>query len=106
MEEIVLAEKSIELIRKDFDLPDGELITEDPWGQLFDQLKPIIKGMLDSDFSQLLNTLYRIDVPENQVKGILETADPAKLSEEITNAIIARQKQKVILRAKYSSENQ
>ncbi|MEO9474940.1 MAG: hypothetical protein ABJG41_05385 [Cyclobacteriaceae bacterium] len=106
MEEIVLAEKSIELIRKDFDLPDGALIAEDPWGQLFDQLKPIIKRMLDGDFNQLLIILYRIDVPENQVKEILEMANPSDLSDEITNAIIARQKQKVILRSKYSSENQ
>ena len=105
MEEIVLAEKSVELIRKDFDLPESQLTAENPWGQLFDQLKPIVKGMLDVDFSQLLNTLYRIDVPENQVKEILEMADPSELSDEITRAIIARQKQKVILRSKYSSEN-
>jgi hypothetical protein len=98
------AEKSYQLIRKDFEIGDDfDASIDNPFDQLLSRLTQIIKHLLDQDFSQLLIILYRIDVPESKVKRMLEISPPEELASDIAQAIIERQLQKVELRMKYHS---
>lgn len=96
-----LAEESYLLIRKDFEIEADVLASDDPFDLLFDMLDKSVKQMLDQDFNNLLNVLYRIDVAETKVKEILNQTEPDLISKELTQLIIDRQKQKAIYRAIY-----
>ncbi|MFY0687029.1 MAG: hypothetical protein JXQ90_07690 [Cyclobacteriaceae bacterium] len=103
MDENDLIVRSYELIKQDFNLEEDFDYTED---QSFDRLHAwlarIVNYLLEKDFARLMNALYRIDVPETKVKHILTLSDPDNLASALTTAIIEREKQKVVLRKKYS----
>ncbi|MFY0599105.1 MAG: hypothetical protein JXR03_05505 [Cyclobacteriaceae bacterium] len=98
MNESELALKSCELVGKDFEI---EISEDTSFEKLFSELNRVVKYKLDHDFSGLINVLYRIDIQENKLKEILERSNPTQISSLLTQAIIERQKQKVISRAKY-----
>jgi hypothetical protein len=58
-----------------------------------------IRILLDRDFNQLMNILYRIDVSEEKVKKAFAADDPAF---SIAGLIIERELKKVESRSKYS----
>ena len=103
MDEFTLAKHSLQLAKKDLGLEDNINLegTEDPFERLIEFLEKRIKYMLNSDFSGLLNALYRIDIPENQVRDLLEFTEPQSLAKALTLAILEREKQKVITRQQY-----
>ena len=103
MDEITLAQESLQLVRKDLGLTEELPLdqVDDPFERLLDFLEKRIKYMLDVDFAGLLNALYRIDLPEERVKALLELTPPQQLAHEIAKAIIERQKEKVITRRLY-----
>lgn len=74
---------------------------EDAYERLFALLQKRIDELLDRDMERLMNALYRIDVPEKQVKEILHWAKPEEISAALTKAILDREKQKVITRRQY-----
>ncbi len=105
MNEIKLATDSYELIRRDFGLT-SEIEFEDEknaFKRLEEYLTEQINDMLDHDFNQLLNALYRIDIAEVQVKKLLHESQPKELGLNLARAIIEREKQKVITREQYRS---
>ena|SRR3990172_221275 len=60
-----------------------------------------IKEMMDNKFSQLLNTLYLIDVDEEKVKELFTVKSGESIPERLAELIIERQLQKYYLRQKY-----
>lgn len=105
MDEIQLAISSYKLIQKDLGISDPiSLINEkQPFDELHKFLSVRVQYLLDRDFGQLLNSLYRIDIPEQQVKRIINEAEPEKIASLLAEAIINREILKVKTRLKYSS---
>jgi len=63
-------------------------------------LQDTIFTLIQEKFSDYLNLLYIIDVPEHKVKD-LNGDDPLKLSEDVSLLILIREWQKVWFRNKY-----
>lgn len=103
MNEVTLVKESYQLILKDFGLEDDKEIkeVEMAFDWLEDFLVRQVNYLLDHDFNHLLNALYRIDISENQVKNLLELSSSEEIALNIARAIIEREKQKVITRARY-----
>ncbi|GAB4245908.1 MAG: hypothetical protein Tsb0034_24610 [Ekhidna sp.] len=105
MDEVTLAKESYQLVRKDLGLE--EEIQFEGFDNAFDRLLIFltkqINELLDHDFNRLLNALYRIDIPENQVKCLLESTPPNEIAAALAAAVIEREKQKVLTRLKYRS---
>ncbi|SNS01214.1 hypothetical protein SAMN06295967_10237 [Belliella buryatensis] len=91
---------TFQLIKKDFSLETTESIEAEE--ALLQFLKPIVHQMLNRDFERLLQVCYRIDLGENRLKQILHETDPELMVDELSVAIIKRQKQKIEIRRKYS----
>lgn len=64
-------------------------------------LHETVYKLLQEKFTEYLNLLYIIDVPEKQVKA-LNGDDTLKLSEDVAFLILRREWQKVWYKAKYS----
>ncbi|SDS56754.1 hypothetical protein [Winogradskyella sediminis] len=60
-----------------------------------------IFNLINSKFSDYLNLLYIVDVPEAKIKA-LDGSDVIKLSEDVTFIILQREWQKVWYKSKYS----
>jgi len=106
MDEITLARESLQLVRKDLGLEEDmslEGIT-DPFDRLHGWLEKRISYLLDHDFPTLLNALYRIDIPEEQLKQILALSSPTALASALTTAILHREMQKVETRRIYKGQ--
>lgn len=63
-------------------------------------LHETVYQLIQEKFTEYLNLLYIIDVPEQQVKA-LDGADTLKLSEDVTFLILKREWQKVWFRYNY-----
>ena len=63
-------------------------------------LHETVHKLIQEKFSDYLNLLYIIDVPERKVKQ-LETGDMVKLSEQVTFLILLREWQKVWYKDQY-----
>ena len=85
------------LIIKDFQMEDPGLVLSN-LEKLRDWLTREISILMDRDFQQLLNILYRIDVREEKVKQAFASQNPAY---EIAGLIIGRELEKVKTREKY-----
>jgi hypothetical protein len=103
MNEFKLARESLQLVQKDLGLEDNILFEgqSDPFERLLEYLEKAIKFKLDNDFAGLLNAMYRIDIPEDQLKALLSMTKPEEMSNAIAQAIIEREKQKVLTRQQY-----
>lgn len=64
-------------------------------------LHETIYRLIQEKFTEYLNVLYIIDVPESQVKS-LEGDDTVKLAEDVSFLILKREWQKVWYKNKYS----
>lgn len=95
--------KLIKQINKDFLLANIDLDFHEE--VLPSSLKLILHEtvykLIQEKFTEYLNLLYIIDVPEKQVKA-LSGEDTLKLSEEVSFLILKREWQKVWFRNKYS----
>ena len=63
-------------------------------------LHETVHKLIQEKFTDYLNLLYIIDVPERKVKQ-LETEDMVKLSEQVTYLMLLREWQKVWYRSQY-----
>lgn len=97
-----VADTAVQLIKNDLltqhDFDESGEIT---FNRLLDWLTSEVKYLLDRDFAQLLNALYRIDLPEKEVSTILEKGDPALVARNLAEAILKRELQKAETRLKY-----
>ena len=103
MSEELLVNTSLDLIRKDFGLKESfTLKTVDYREEILKELEHIVQYLLDNDFEKLLNTMYRIDLPEIKVKKVLSTENPENLSRVVSVMILDRELEKARTRIEYS----
>ena len=101
--EKLLYEKLVAQLKKDFDLANLSLDFKeniDPL-DLKIMLHEKIYYLILEKFSEYLNLLYVIDVPESAFKDI-RVSDVVEVSEQVSFLILKREWQKVWLREKYS----
>lgn len=103
-----LLEKVVAQIQKDFNWFNLEvLFTNNPdisaYQELFHQILPYVDELLNDDYPKLLAMLYRIDLDEDFLNRKLKEAEQVDTDEVITDLIIKRELQKVIIREIYSS---
>lgn len=103
MDEVTLVRESYHLVRKDFGLEvDMEFENEkNGFGRLEDFLTKQVNYLLDHDLNRLLNALYRIDIPEETTKELLQSSQQGEIARNLARAIIEREKQKVLIRQRY-----
>lgn len=70
--------------------------------ELFMQIHPFISKMLDNNYQKLLQILYRIDVNEKHISDAVQIHSGVELSKIITDLIIKRELQKVVIRNYYN----
>ncbi len=98
-----LYEKLLVQLQKDFLLAnvDLELDAEVSPSRLKLVLHETVYKLIQEKFTEYLNVLYIIDVPETAVKA-LDGTDLVKLSEEVAFLILKREWQKVWFKHKYA----
>ncbi|SHJ57509.1 hypothetical protein [Pseudozobellia thermophila] len=102
-EEASLYEKLVSQIRKDFglaniyiDLPEGILPKA-----LVGLLREKIYYLIMERFSEYLNLLYVVDIPEREFRKI-QVTDVVEVAEQVVFLLLNREMQKVWLKQKYS----
>lgn len=103
MKDVTLAEMSFQLIRKDLGITESPDLhhSEDPIHELYQFLTRQIQYLLDHDFAHLINSLYRIDLPEGKVEKILKFSEPDKIASNLAKSVIERENQKIKTRMRY-----
>lgn len=102
-----LIEKVVNQIQKDFEWFSFNIIFSNnpnisPYQELFQQILPLVDEMLNEDYPKLLSILYRIDIDEEFINRKLKEISNADTDEVITDLIIKRELQKVIIKEIYS----
>ena len=104
-----LLEKVVEQVKKDFNWFNFEITFTgnaiSPYQELFDQILPLIDELLNDDYPKLMAMLYRIDIDEEFLNKRLKENATADTHEIITDLIIKRELQKIVIRQIYSSSN-
>jgi len=104
-----LIQKVVEQVKKDFNWFSFKIIftnnAESPYQELYNQILPLIDELLNDDYSKLMAMLYRIDLDEEFLNRKLKENAQADTSEIITDLIIKRELQKVIIKELYNSSN-
>lgn len=72
-----------------------------PYQELFQEVLPIIDKLLNENYPKLLAILYRIDIEEDFLNRKLKENQLADTDEVITDLILKRVLQKVIIREMY-----
>jgi hypothetical protein len=102
-----LLEKVVEQLKKDFNWFSFEITfkgdQESPYQELYNQILPLIDELLNDDYPKLMAMLYRIDLDEEFLNRKLKENSQADTDEVITDLILKRELQKVIIRDMYSS---
>ncbi len=104
VEEKVLFSKLVRQLQKDFVLANISFDIMEGIGA--DELKNLLREkvywLLMERFSEYLNLLYIVDVPESLFKELIVT-DAVEVSEQVSFLILKREFQKICLKEKYSS---
>jgi hypothetical protein len=102
-----LLEKVVEQIKKDFNWFNFEITftnkEESAYLELFHQILPLVDELLNDNYPKLLAMLYRIDIDEDFLNKRLKESEQVDTDEVITDLIIKRELQKVIIREIYNS---
>lgn len=92
-------------IIKDFDMFGLEVKFSgnayNAYEELFEQIEPHINKLITHNQSKFMGILYRIDVSDVQVKKAIDANASESFSEIITDLIIKRELQKVVIRRHY-----
>lgn len=67
----------------------------------FQKLKEAINQLLVNNFDRLVSVLYRLDVSEKKLKGLLQQHPDTDAAEIIANLIVERQQQKIKTREQF-----
>jgi hypothetical protein len=99
-----LLETLIVQVNKDFQLANHplDLSLQATPEQIIQAVNKKVSDLLQYQFTEYLNLLYIVDVPEAQVKSI-NANDMVEISEQVTFLIIKRIWQKIYLRKHYSN---
>ncbi len=90
-------------VQKDFSLEameisDSEVATLD---EIYTNVYPEVMNFIKFDFNALMRLLYRIDISESSVKKQMDLM-PDDTAQAISNLIVKREIQKVVLRKQFS----
>ena len=92
-------------IIKDFDMFGMEIKFSgnayNAYQELFEQIEPHINKLIHTNQSKFMSVLYRIDVSELQIKKAVNENTSEPFSDIITDLIIKRELQKVVIRNHY-----
>lgn len=106
---VALLEDVVAQINKDFRLQGFDVEFsgkgETAYQELTDQLKPVIEYMLEHQSDTFWNLIYGIDLNERKVKDILfGTQEEPDAIGQLTDLILKRELQKVVIRYHYSGK--
>lgn len=82
-----------------------ELPEKTPMEELREKISAHINRMIQNNFEQLVNLLYRIDVSETKIKALLQMQQDVNAGDIITELIIERQLQKIKSRQDFKPNN-
>jgi len=104
-----LLEEVVKQVNKDFRLQGFDVEFsgkgETAYSELTHQLKPVIEYMLENQAEKFWNLIYGIDLSETKVRRILFGSDEEiDAIQELTNLILKRELQKVVIRLHYSGK--
>ena len=95
-------------IQKDFEWYNIKIefkgIDKTPYEELFEQIFPHIDRMIVEEYEKLQNIMYKIDLEEEKVNRYLRENPMADTSELITDLILKRELQKVVIRKMFSRQ--
>jgi hypothetical protein len=93
-------------IIKDFDMFGMEIKFSgnqyNAYEELFEQIEPYIGHLISSNQQKFMGIIYRIDLSDEQIKKAVNENASESFSEIITDLIIKRELQKVVIRRHYS----
>lgn len=69
--------------------------------ELFEQIQPHIEKLIQTNRQKFMGILYRIDVSEEQIKKAVDQNATESFSEIITDLVIKRELQKIVIRRQY-----
>jgi hypothetical protein len=95
-----LAEETFALVTQELALP--ELREEFDEEKALEVITKALRQLLDKNLERLLQICYRVDLSENTLKKILSESPPEQLASDLALALWERQKQKIVLRRRYS----
>jgi N-acetylglucosamine kinase-like BadF-type ATPase len=73
--------------------------------EIQEKLSAHINRLVQNNFEQLINLLYRIDVSETKIKSLLQIEPGTNAGDIIANLIIERQLQKIKSRQQFKTNN-
>lgn len=92
-------------IIKDFDMFGMEIKFSgnayNAYEELFEQIEPHMNQLINSNQSKFMGILYRIDLSDVQIKKAVEENKSESFSAIVTDLIIKRELQKVVIRDHY-----
>ncbi|MHB8259545.1 MAG: hypothetical protein ACYDCN_01255 [Bacteroidia bacterium] len=101
--------QTVEQIKKDFSFFDITILFEESnqnaYIQLCEQILPWLKQLIKSDYQKLYALLYRVDISESQINSELKHNADKPFEDIITDLIIKRCLQKVVLRKLFSTHD-
>lgn len=95
-----LAEETFALVTQELALP--KLREEFDEQKAVGLLTQAVRQLLDQNLKRFLQICYRVDLSENTLKKILAESPPEQLASDLAQALWDRQKQKIVLRRRYS----
>ncbi len=103
----VIKETANQII-KDFDMFGIEIKFSgnayNAYDELFEQIEPHINKLISSNQQKFMGILYRIDLSDEQIKKALKENTSESFSEILSDLIIKRELQKVVIRNHYKSK--
>ena len=91
----------IETLNKDLDAGLAENISDEG---LYQQLFLFIENLINNNFFQLVFLLYKVDVSEQKLTGILRDCQGVNAAKVITDLVIERELQKIESRKAFKSD--
>ncbi|MBA3705610.1 MAG: hypothetical protein H0W84_06825 [Bacteroidetes bacterium] len=92
-------------IIKDFDMFGMEVKFSgnayNAYEELFEQIEPHISQLIHSNQQKFMGVLYRIDLSDEQIKKAVQENSSEPFSAIVTDLIIKRELQKVVIRNHY-----
>ena len=92
-------------IIKDFDMFGMEVKFSgnvyNAYEELFEQIEPHIHQLINSNQQKFMGILYRIDLSDEQIKKAVHENSSESFSSIVTDLIIKRELQKVVIRNHY-----
>lgn len=103
-----LIKATAEQIIKDFEMFGLEIKFSgnayNAYEELFEQIEPHIDKLIRTNHQKFMSILYRIDLSDEQLKKAVETNASEPFASIVSDLIIKRELQKVVIRNSYKSQ--